>query len=602
LSLSLNHQHKFQGRNSMFGKKQWMFLVLAIASAMAVVRCSSGTDAASAGDYLSVSGALSLSNGASTSSEEDIIAQAVDITQYKVSCATTTTPIQSGTASIGSDGTFTVSIPSAANKPLSCFLTDSAGTKAADFMISDSSNKDLNGNDSTSTNATFKQNASLGNINFDPNAGEVTVPATNIASAISTEKPAAAAVFDPTGAWTIGAIDFTPPSGTKAPCDSGDNTCKGPPKGQQIYFKLWKGVKTADSSDIFGLQLWQSQSKYASCGSKIGLTSTIKTQLGVDFSANGSSDAGFTFATSVASFTDSLNSTTGTVNLTNGWKMDTAKLQHDVNTACGPHDITAGSTTYSNAWVCGPDSSGDYQAQLGGGCVNASNQNVDVRDWSGITCGSVTTNSDGIKSNTCTGTPSINGTPTAVTCTNKWAVVNGSYAVQSGGDFNWSEMSGTVKTATTLCSALANGGSSEALKIAQLQCYAEHFDRSGMREASACLPQVDMDWSATTAANFEKVDAIRPQGLIFFEQYKPFTDGTGGTMTTRQEHFEGVQVKDSWVNCRVIETGSLSVKKITDSKMLATYQSATITTSTAKPACLGKFTGARESFVFYLSK
>lgn len=585
----------------MYQKKKVFYLFLSLGLAMTVVRCSGGGSDAASTSYLSVSGALSLSNGSSTTTEESIVAQSVDITQYKVSCATTTAPVQTGTASIAADGTFTVNIPEAANQPLSCFLTDLAGTdKVADFLISDSANKDLNGNDSTSTNATFKENASLGTINFDPNAGEVTVPAANIASVISTVKPAAASVFDPTGAWTIGAIDFTAPAGTQGPCASGDNTCKGPPSGQQIYFKLWKGTKTSDSSDIFGLQLWESEGKYSACGSKIGLTSTIKTQLGVDFSANGSSDNVFSFATSVANFADSITSTTGTVNLTNNWKMSTATLQHDVNTACGPHDITAGSTTYSNAWVCGPDTSGDYQAQLGGGCVNASNQNVDVRDWSGISCGTMSTDANGIKSNTCTGNTSINGTTTAVTCTNKWAVVNGSYAVQPSGDFDWSQMSSTVKSSGTACSAI--GTSTEALKIATLQCYAEYYYRSGFSQANACLPKVDMDWSATTAANFEKVDLIRPEGLVFFEQFKPFPDGSGGTMTTRQEHFEGVQVKDSWVNCRVIETGSLTVKKITDSKMLATYQSATITTSITKPACLGKFTGSRETFVFYLAK
>lgn len=583
-------------------KKNMYYILLLSGFAASAIRCSGGGDSASSGDYLTLSGAISLSNGTSTTTEESIVAQSVDITQYKVTCATTTTPLKTGTSDIASDGSFTAKIEGATNQPLTCFLTDSAGKKAADFLISDSSNKDLNGNNSTSTNATFKQNASLGTINFDPNAGEVTVPVTNIASAVSAEKPAAASVFDPTGSWTIGAVDFSLPTGTKSPCNPSDNSCKGPPSGQQIYFKLWKGIKTADSSDIFGLQLWNGQSKFTSCGSVIGLTSTAKTQIGVDFSANGSADATFGFATSVASFTDSITSTTGTVNLTSNWKMSTAKLLHDVMPLCGPHDITAGSTTYSNAWVCGPDTSSDYQAQLGGGCVNSSNQNVDVRDWTGITCGTVTTNADGIKSNTCTGNATINGVSTAVTCSNKWAVVNGSYAVQPSGDFNWSELSGSVIPTNTTCSSIANGGSSNALKIAQLQCYAEYFDRSGFRNANACLPKVEMDWSATTPTAFEKVDLIRPEGLIFFEQYKPFPDGSGGSMTTRQEHFQGVQVKDSWVNCRVIETGSLTVKKVSDSKMLATYQSATITTSITKPACLGKFTGARETFLFYLTK
>ena len=586
----------------MISRKQIYFVALAVASALTAVRCSNGGEIGSgSAAALSISGALSLSNGTSTSTEESISAQAVDLTQYKVACATTTSPIQTGTGSIAADGSFTVSVTGATDQPLSCFLTNASGTKIADFLVSDSSKKDLNGNNSTSNNATFKQNASLGTINFDPNAGEVTVPAANIASAISTTKPSAAAVFDPTGAWTIGAIDFTAPAGTKAPCVNGDNSCKGPPAGQTIYMKLWKGLKTSDSSDIFAMQLWNSQAKYTSCGSAIGLTTGMKSTIGVDFSANGAADTTFTFATSVPSFTDQITSTTGTVTLTNNWKMSTATLQHDIMPLCGPHDITAGAVTYSNAWVCGPDSGPNYQAQLGGGCVrNSDGQNVDVRNWSGITCGSVTTDADGVKSNSCTGTPTISGVATAVTCSNKWAVVNASYAVQAGSSFNWANMTGSNIASGTACSAMLT--SNELLKIAKLQCYAEYFQRSGLRDANACLPKVDLDWSATTSANFEKVDLIRPEGLAFFEEFKPFADGSGGAMTTRQEHFEGVQVKDSWVNCRVIETGSLTIKKITDVKALATYQSSTITTSTAKPACLGKFTGARETFVFYLTK
>ncbi len=286
------------------------------------------------------------------------------------------------------------------------------------------------------------------------------------------------------------------------------------------------------------------------------------------------------------------------------WRIDRirrAESLYDI-----PNDITAGSTTYSNAWVCGPDTSGDYQAQLGGGCqVVGTGENVDVRDWSGInSCSMVATDANGIQSNTCSGSTSIEGVPTNVSCTNKWAVVNASFVVQSGGNFNWTEMNASqISSAggTTLCSAMPGG--TEKNNIAKLQCYAEYYERSGMGHSdSVCLPSVEMDWTATTAANFINVDLIRPEGLVFFERFNPFPDGSGGAMNTREEHFEGVQVGNSWVNCRVIESGGFSIKKISDTKMLATYTSSTITTSTSKPACLGRFNGSRETFMFYLNK
>jgi hypothetical protein len=589
-----------------------LFMGALAAGTLVMVGCTKSSDGASSVDALAVSGTLSVSNSASSLNEkmgaqqaisdEDLISQSTDLTQYSVSCSTTTAPIRTATGTVNADGSFSINIEGGKNQPMSCFLVDSTGAKAADFLISDSSKKDLNGNSEMTTTAAFKEQAALGSISFDPNSGEVTVPKTNIASSVAATTPSAATVFDPTGSWTISAVDFTVPAGVKAPCAAGNNSCNGPPAGQAIYLKLWKGVMTSDSSDVYGLQVWDDASKFATCGSKIGLTSAIKTQLGVDFSSNGSADSTFSFATSVPNFTDALTSVTGTVSLTNHWEMSTATSQWDIQPNCGPHDVTIGGVTYSNAWVCGPDTSSYYQVQLGGGCKDTSNNPVEVNDWSGLSCGSTSTNADGIKSLTCSGTKTINGVSKTVSCSNKWAVTNSSYVVQPNANFNWNDLNSSTITSGTTCSSIANGASSEALKIAQLQCYSNYYYLSGLERANACLPKVDMDWSATTSANFVKVDDIRPQGLVFFEKFNPFPDGSGGTMLTRQEHFEGVQVKDSWVNCRVIETGGISIKKISDTKLLATYQSSTITTSLTKPACLAKFTGARETFLFYLNK
>lgn len=605
-----------------YSSKITMGIVAAVA--LTFLSCAKKADSSSSTDALGVSGILSLGNSSQSVvaeklgmhfttksmlvTEESVSAMSVDLTQYVVKCATATAPVKTGSGVVNSDGSFSISIEGGTNQPLSCYLVDGSGTRAADFLISDSSKKDLNGANQVSGTAAFSKDAALGTITFDPNSGEVTVPSTNIAGSVAASAPVSTVVFDPTGAWTINAVDFTMPSGVKAPCtggggSGGGNNCNGPPEGQSIYMKLWKGTQTSDNSDVYGLQLWQSSAQYASCGSKIGLTPAIKASLGIDFSANGASDNVFSFSTSVANFHDTIASTTGTVNLTSNWKMDTAKAQWDINPSCGPHDITIAGVTYSNAWTCGPDSSSQYQIQLGGGCVvTSTNAPVQLNDWSSITCGATSTAASGIKTMTCTGNASINSVSTAVTCTNKWAVTNSSYVVQAGANFNWNDLNASKIASGTLCSAMGTG--SESAKIAQLQCYANYYQQSGFENASgACLPKVDMDWSATTSAAFAVVDKIRPSGLVFFEQFKPFADGSGGTMVTRQEHYDGVQVNgNSWVNCRVIETGGLTVKKISDTKMIATYQSSTVTTSLTKPACMAKFSGARETFLFYLNK
>ncbi len=574
--------------------------ILLLLGASTMVACTSGSSGS--GSALSISGAMSLSS--STSSNVVRKGRTVNLTDYDVACATTTAPITTGTGSVAADGTFKVNMANAANQPISCYLVDANGDKVADFIISDSANKDLNGNDSTTTSATFDKSPDLGSISFDPDSGEVTVPATNISS-FTADVSSTVDVFDPTGEWTIAELDFNPPGAIKPPCDPSDNECHGPPAGQTLYLKMWQGTVVADSSIVRGLQVWDSPGQFTSCGSKIGLTPTIKTSLGIDFSANGASDDVFTFTTSVASFADPISSVTGPVTLTDSWKMDTATMLHDHMPSCGPRDVVAGANTYANAWVCGPDLTPNYQAQLGGGCVaNATGKNVDVRDWSGITsCSSVTVDGDGIRTNSCSGNTTIDGNLTAVTCSNKWAILDGTYTTLTspGATFNWADLNASKISSGDPCSGISTAD--DAHRIAQLQCYSEYYYRSGMQDnSSICLPRVDTDWTATASADFVKVDLIRPQGLVFFEKFNPYPDGSGGSMTTRQEHYEGVQVQNSWVNCKVVEVGSLSIKKITASKMLATYQSSQITTSTSKPACLGKFNGTRETFVFYLTK
>ena len=581
-------------------------LVVALASAMVIAGCSKNDDGSSSSG-LSISGTLSLGNSSSSfqkvvmqSKNGDSDVDALAVSDYSAVCATTSVPIVSGTSTVASDGTFNVSID-AAGQPISCYLVDANGDKAADFLIENTSNKDLNGNSEKSTTITPSGDVSMDSITFDAATGEVIVPSTAIASEISTS--VTGSVFDPTGAWTISSVDFTLPSGVRSTCTADEqhnNTCNGPPDGQTIYMKMWTGSKVSDASTIYGMQLWNSQSQYTSCGSKIGLSTAQKALIGVDFSANGSADAEFSFPSSVT-FTDSVLNASSSPTLTDNWKMSTAKTMYSFNPNCGPVNVTIGSKTYSNAWRCGPDASSDYQIGLSGGCyVTSTGKSAEVTDWSGMSC-SNSTDSDGIQTNICTGTKTVSGASVSVTCKNAWAVVNASNVVQPSGNFNWSEMTGGIN-ANTACSAIPT--TNAANRMAQLRCYADYYWRSGLANYSgACMPRIDMDWSATSEADFIKKD-FRPDGLVFFEQWKPFADGSGGSMVTRQQHYQGVQLAggDSWVNCEVIDTGGLNIKKISDTKLLVTYQSSEVTSSTAKPACLAKFTGKKQTFVFYVTK
>ena len=578
--------------------------------------CSKGSSGGAASTAaVGVSGSLSISNTSQSVVRRvgpvirngDSAVGKLALSDYTVVCATNTAPPLTGTSAVSSDGSFSMNIAGASGQPLSCYLVDANGDKVADFLIENTASKDMNGNAERLSTVTPTGNLSMGAIDFDPDSGEVTVPGTAVASSIASA--AVSSVYDPTGAWTISAVDYTLPNGVRSTCTSTESmngTCNGPPDGQQIYLKLWSGTKVADSSPMYGLQVWDSESGFNACGGKIGLPSSVKTDIGVDFSSNGAADDVFSFATAVSGFADQVTSTTGTVNLTDYWKMDTATLLHDIDPGCGPVDITLGSVSYSNAWKCGPDNSSLYQISLSGGCtVDSTGRPVELQTWTGLVCGSMSIDSNGIRTTSCSGNATVNSVSTAVTCTNKWAVVNASNAVQSssGVNFNWSDLTGSRIVSGTSCSTIANSGSANSAKLAQLQCYQDYYWRSGMAQnTSSCMPRINADWSSTDPDDFIHVD-FRPSQMVFFDQYKPFPDGNGGTILTRQENYNGVQVNgNNWVNCRVISTGGLSVKKISSTKLLATYQSSEITTSTSKPACLAAYTGTKTTFVFYLSK
>ena len=179
-------------------------------SLLLVTSCSGLGSGSSGGTPLTVSGNLSLANSSQGLSVQKLSSQkvvnadsisalSIDLSQYSVTCATATTPILYGTGSVGSDGSFSVSIVGGGGQPMSCYLVDSNGNRAADFIISDSSNKDLNGQNQVTGTAVYKKSADMGSITFDPNSGEVIIPSSNVAGSLDTQELGSITLFDPSG-------------------------------------------------------------------------------------------------------------------------------------------------------------------------------------------------------------------------------------------------------------------------------------------------------------------------------------------------------------------------------------------------------------------
>jgi len=109
-------------------KKYSFAMCLTSTAVLALAGCSGGGGSLPSGDALNISGVLSLGNSSQSiekvlaivhaRSEESVSIMSVDLTQYKVSCSTNSAPIHTAIASVGADGSFSVSIEGASGEPL----------------------------------------------------------------------------------------------------------------------------------------------------------------------------------------------------------------------------------------------------------------------------------------------------------------------------------------------------------------------------------------------------------------------------------------------------------------------------------------------------
>jgi hypothetical protein len=365
------------------------------------------------------------------------------------------------------------------------------------------------------------------------------------------------------------------------------------------------------------MQVWQDESgadpqaAMIACGNKTGLSATEEANAGVTITGGGTPGL-FTFATSG---TDENTNTTATI--TDGFKMSTATSSWTMQ-ACSPKSVTANGKTY-NMFACGPDAAtnGKYQANLGGGCVvTATNAAVKEINWSNVSWGSCTNSAGtipGFYKNSCSGTYTSNGTTTAITCGSEFGVFS-DVALTTPATQTITQNGQTITVPANFDHSYLNSNpvlaqgancSTATTELAKVNCYAQYYEMYG-RNMTGCLPRLLTDWSQTDAAKFAKID-FRPQSLVFMEKLT-YADSNSASMLTKNVQQRGVRIQDSsgnsnWINCEAIDKGGLSLKRISPTKILAKYVSATFTTSVDKAACVAaSWNGQKESFLFYLTK
>ena len=475
-------------------------------------------------------------------------------------------------------------------------------------MTSDAAHTDMNGNPTTQSTVAFTASADLGSIAYDPATGKATVPVENIQAAVA-PTPSASEVYDPSGEWTIAAVPYDLPKGYSALCAQNSQNCNGPPAGQLISLKQYRGVLSSDeTTPVFGLQIWQGgEASRLACGTNIGMTHAEALAVGVDFSSTGA-EGSFTYASSVT-----INGTSHA--LTNDYQIAGASSQYSFQLGCGSQTITVGGVSQLG-WVCtGKAVDGTtslYQASAGGGCVSAAtNKPVEINgSWtvdSGPNACSSVDLGGGFSLQTCHGTYNSQ----AIVCTNEFGVFSnsslssGSAVVYSSSNtatqFDWSSL--TQIAQGTACDDSSFSGHD----LQQAQCYVQYFQQNVDEHGSACLKRIDTDWSASTVANFIR-KGNNPRSLVAFNEFHPDPSGKGGAMRMEQTQIQGIQSASchGYTPCNTFEVDEFSYKKLDSKTLLATYQSTTIATDTSKPDCVAHFgsagNGSVQKFVFYLKK
>ena len=578
----------------------------AIASSIALLllatACGSSSEMATPSSSVTVSGSLSAAgtvarmvNPTFDRTTEIAKIQTTSFSGTSVTCTTLTNPPTTATAKVDSTGSFSVWVNKGLNKPMNCNLIDSSGNNLAAIVTSDASNTDMNGNPTTQSTLTFGSSANLGSITYDPSTGTVAVPITAVQSAIVAAATDPSSVYDPSGNWTVSNVSFDLPTGYTMACAAGDKTCVGPTVGQNIALQLFKGVKVANTSkSVYALQVWNGgAAAQNACGNVTGLTSADASSLGIDFTSTGKMGA-FTYATSVT-----INGASQAV--TNDYQIAGAVSATATQSSCSSQTVNVGGLS-SLAYVCS-DSSGHYQANLGGGCIKNSNRKA-IKPSAGWTpSGTCTTTSigNGYIYQTCQGTyQSI-----AVSCTNVYGVFSDSaLTIPSTASFNWSYLNSNSIAAGTSCS------SSSFSSLQKAQCYAQYFQQyvgPGTANANACLKRLDTDWSATTPWAFLHVRS-NPSSLVAFNTFHPDHTGTGGGIRSTHNQIQAVQASSGqgFTSCHTTEVDDISFKKIDDHTLLTTYQVSTITTDTTLDDCVATFGsasgGSVQNFMFLLTK
>ena len=328
--------------------------------------------------------------------------------------------------------------------------------------------------------------------------------------------------------------------------------------------------------------VWSSEAAFKACGSKLGFTyASAKTNAGIDLTASGVTEGAFSWA----------------AGWTEGWKNTASATAQYTDMNCMPYTYTNKSTGATfEANKCA-DASGNYSINLAGGCfTTADSQPAQIMDWQSVTSGTSVQSTDtgsGLSKSVMTG----NYKGKAVKCISISKNFNADGTAYSGHD---GIQPVTLVKSGDLCSAIST--SNAAGQMAQMRCYANYYQQNSNKSAadSVCLRKLQMDWTAADPAKFVQEDGPQQatgQDVLALLNY---VDDNTATFTNDQIEYQGVQSNNMWVNCKMRNSFTMTLRRQSDTLATGEFVSTLKLVDTDKAACVAEYTTSAQTMKLFM--
>lgn len=573
-------------------------------------------------------------------------------------------PPQITVANLGSDGSFSVTLPNASGTVIGAQFKNTLTNVVKHVYFQDSNKKDMNSSDMLMESYPLK-----GSVNFGTLDLSGAKPVIDVVAVIPAENRADAGGdvvgYDFSGSFKM--ASYSIPQALKdqgfvtAEVDNGGNnqSCGDEPcipVDMPITLVKFSGKEftkgagctendckadgtegTVGTANKYGLSIWEGPSSGAgsgikACGYKSGFTAdSARFGAGIHIASAAIGSQAMTLA----------DFTFGTLGGTEPWMKTGATAQYDVYD-CAPKAHVVGGNTY-NLHVCKSLVWADagyttdktiynvHEQGADNGCVeDSTNKPVMVSDWSitpdDMACWNGTEAFPGFKRTTCHYTnkdPDGGGSATATSFTCKsghgtFADAALTTAAAHGTDY-YTDMTrngspSKLLTSGGLCSSLPTA--TDAQKLASYQCYAQSYNH---KDGSGCVREYRFNWAAKTSAEFVMTDGRPRPNSNFLTDIVTFS-ADGNTFFVNNNEKETVAItagqNGGMEFCEIESSTKLVGKKMSDSQQLITLVQSGVLLSSDKTACVAAVNGpdtwengnlsyrvgAGQKFMFLLNK